>query len=134
MGTTTNSVSLMWGAATDNVGVTSYRVYRDGAEIARTTGLTYEASALKPNTAYTFTVRAVDAAGNISPSSNALRITTKAAPTPTPTPTATTWDSRAAYKVGDVVTHEGATYRCIQSYQGWGDPNWILAPSLWTRV
>ena len=62
-------------------------------------------------------------------------------PTPTPTPSGSSpsagtplWSSTGRYRVGDVVTYRGVTYRCIQGYQGYGDPNWILAPSLWTRV
>lgn len=60
------------------------------------------------------------------------------APAPTPTPTATStiaaWDSRAAYKIGDLVTYQGSTYRCIEAYQGYGDPSWITAPDLWVKV
>lgn len=58
------------------------------------------------------------------------------APTPTPSPTSTiaAWDSRAAYKIGDLVTYQGATYRCIEAYQGYGDPSWITAPDLWVKV
>jgi len=134
MGTTESSVSLMWGAATDNVGVTGYRVYRNGTQIAQVTGTIYNSTGLNPGTSYSYTVRAVDAAGNVSTPSNTLTISTQAAPAPAPAPTATAWNSRSAYTLGDVVTYQGATYRCIQSYQGWGDPNWILAPSLWTRI
>lgn len=62
-----------------------------------------------------------------------------AVPTPTASPTAPTaeasaWVATARYRKGDLVTYRGATYRCIQDYQGYGDPNWILAPSLWSRV
>ncbi len=35
------SVALEWGAAADNVGVVGYSVWRDGSEIATTTGTTY---------------------------------------------------------------------------------------------
>ena len=55
-------------------------------------------------------------------------------PTPEPTPGAEQWSDRGAYAKGDRVTFNGATYECIQGYQGWGDPNWINAPSLWTQV
>jgi chitin-binding protein len=44
------------------------------------------------------------------------------------------WDSRATYAAGAIVTHSGVTYRAVQSHTGIGDPNWILAPSLWQRV
>ena len=65
--------------------------------------------------------------------------TSTVAPTPTASPTAqptgaSSWVATARYRKGDLVTYRGATYRCIQAYQGYGDPNWILAPSLWSRV
>lgn len=150
MGETTSSISLMWGAATDNVAVAQYRIFRNGVEVARVSGTTHKDTGLAAGTTYSYQVRAVDAAGNVSPASNTLTVATKAAatptPSPTPTPTPTTppvtppvsgaseWNSRAAYVKGDRVTYQGATYVCIQNYQGWGDPNWILAPSLWTKI
>lgn len=136
MGETSSSVSLMWGASTDNVGVTGYRVYRDGYEVARVTGTMFNDKGLTSGVNYKYEVRAVDAAGNVSAASNTLSVTTKVepAPTPTPTPGISEWNSRAAYVKGDRVTFQGVTYECIQNYQGWGDPNWIYAPSLWKKV
>lgn len=60
-------ISLSWSASTDNVGVTSYQVYRGSELIADSvTGTTYTVSGLAPNTGYSFTVVARDAAGNVS--------------------------------------------------------------------
>jgi hypothetical protein len=74
--------TLSWGAATDDVGVTGYRVVRDGVTLPGTvSGLTYAESGLSPSTSYSYIVRAVDAAGNVGPDSNVLTITTAAAPT-----------------------------------------------------
>ncbi|MFG3283423.1 glycosyl hydrolase family 18 protein [Streptomyces sp. NPDC048111] len=75
---TSTSVSLAWGAATDNVGVVAYGVYRDGI-LATTVGApatTATVTGLTPSTKYTFTVRARDAADNASPPSAALSVTT----------------------------------------------------------
>ncbi|MYT42145.1 chitinase, partial [Streptomyces sp. SID5471] len=75
---TSSSVSLAWDKATDNVGVVAYDVYR-GAELATTVpGSTTSATVggLTPATAYTFSVKARDAAENASPASNALTVTT----------------------------------------------------------
>ncbi|MER5886636.1 glycosyl hydrolase family 18 protein [Streptomyces sp. NPDC001941] len=72
------SVSLAWGAATDNQGVVAYDVYRDGA-LARTvpaSATTAVVDGLSPATTYAFTVRARDAADNTSPASNSLSVTT----------------------------------------------------------
>lgn len=89
------SVSLAWDASTDNVGVKSYDVYREGVIIGNTSITTYTASGLTPAKTYKFYVRAKDAAGNVSSPSNTLTVTTSQSepvpsPTPTPTPTPTT--------------------------------------------
>ncbi|MFB6598214.1 glycoside hydrolase family 6 protein [Streptomyces diastaticus] len=70
------SVSLSWTAATDDTGVTGYDVYRDGARVGSTTTTAYADSGLAPGTSYAYTVRAKDAAGNVSPSSASLAATT----------------------------------------------------------
>ncbi|MFB6552777.1 glycoside hydrolase family 6 protein [Streptomyces sp. NPDC056405] len=78
--TTTTSVSLSWSASSDDTGVTGYDVYRGNARIntAPVTGTTYTDSGLSADTAYAYTVRARDAAGNTSPASSAVSARTKA--------------------------------------------------------
>ncbi|NEY31473.1 chitinase [Streptomyces sp. PRKS01-65] len=71
-GTSATSVSLAWNASTDNVGVTGYDVYRDGALATSVTGTTATVSGLTPSTEYRFTVRARDRAGNVSADSAAV--------------------------------------------------------------
>lgn len=75
---TQTSVNLSWTASTDNVGVTSYDVYQGSSVIQTVTGTTASVTGLTANTAYTFSVKARDAAGNISPSSNIVNVTTLA--------------------------------------------------------
>ena len=77
---TTTTVSLSWSASTDNVGVTGYRVYNGGSQVATTSGTSATVTGLSPATGYTFTVKAVDAAGNVSTASNAVTMTTPAPP------------------------------------------------------
>lgn len=77
-GTTQTSTNLAWSGATDNVGVTGYDVYRNGTFLASTTTTTYAATGLTASTAYTFYVRAKDAAGNVSANSNTVNVTTLA--------------------------------------------------------
>ncbi|ESP99428.1 MULTISPECIES: glycoside hydrolase family 6 protein [Streptomyces] len=74
--TSATTVSLAWTAATDDTGVTGYDVYRDGTRIGSTTTTAYADSGLTSGTAYTYTVRAKDAAGNVSPPSASLAATT----------------------------------------------------------
>ncbi len=76
-GTTANSVSLAWNASTDNVGVTGYNVYRGGVQVGSPTGTTFTDTGLSAATAYSYTVRARDAANNISAASTAVTGTTQ---------------------------------------------------------
>jgi chitodextrinase len=75
---TASSATLSWTASTDNVGVTGYRVYRNGNQIGITTSTSYSDSGLSASTAYAYTVRAYDAAGNLSSASATLNVTTQA--------------------------------------------------------
>jgi hypothetical protein len=63
------------------VGVTGYDVLRNGTVVGTATGTTYTASGLSASTAYTFAVRAYDAAGNRSASSASVTVTTASATT-----------------------------------------------------
>ena len=71
-------VLLAWQAATDNVGVTGYRVFRDGVQIATPATNTYSDATVAASSNYSYTVAAVDAAGNASPPSSAAPETTPA--------------------------------------------------------
>jgi len=73
---TQTSVNLSWTASTDNVGVTSYDVYQGTSVIQTVTGTTASVTGLTANTTYSFSVKAKDAAGNVSPSSNVVNVTT----------------------------------------------------------
>jgi hypothetical protein len=76
------SVALSWSASTDNVGVTSYLIQRNGAVIATVTAPTtsYTDTTAAANTSYSYQVLARDAAGNTSSASTAVSVTTPAAP------------------------------------------------------
>jgi trimeric autotransporter adhesin len=75
-GTTTTTTNLSWTAASDNVGVTGYDVYRGTTLLGTTTSTTYSVTGLTAATTYSFSVRAKDAAGNVSASSSAVSVTT----------------------------------------------------------
>src|SRR5205807_1382839 len=68
-GTTENSASLSWDASTDNVGVTGYDVYNGATLATSVTGTSATVTGLHADTEYTFTIKAKDAAGNVSPAS-----------------------------------------------------------------
>ena len=77
-GTTQTTTNLSWSGATDNVAVTSYDVYQGASLIASVATTSYTVSGLTASTAYTFSIRSKDAAGNISAPSNIVNVTTLA--------------------------------------------------------
>jgi glycosidase len=83
------SVVLTWEPSTDDKGVTKYQVTRDGGTrgtVVTDVGSTvFSEAGLEAKTTYTYTVKAVDAAGNVSAASAAARATTGERP-PTPAP------------------------------------------------
>jgi hypothetical protein len=64
---TTDSISLSWTASTDNIGVTGYKISRNGSLITTATQTTFKDVGLNPDTSYSYSIVAVDAAGNVSP-------------------------------------------------------------------
>jgi Zn-dependent metalloprotease len=73
---TQTTLSLSWNASTDNVGVTGYDVFQGATNIGSVTGTSANITGLSPSTAYSFKVRAHDAAGNNSGFSNTVNVTT----------------------------------------------------------
>ncbi len=65
-----NEIVVVWEAASDNIGVTTYEIYRDGVLIADTPFPVYTDSNLMTGVDYRYTVVAIDASGNQSATSN----------------------------------------------------------------
>ncbi|MDR4138646.1 M60 family metallopeptidase [Bacillus cereus] len=123
---TSNSVELKWNPSTDNVGVKEYQVLRDGQLIQTVQETTFIDQNLTANKDYKYAVKAVDAAGNTSIQSNILLVKTK-----DQNVSYEKWDPKKTYTKGDKVEHQGKVYEAVQNHQGYGDPNWIFALSLW---
>ncbi|MFK4067238.1 fibronectin type III domain-containing protein [Streptomyces sp. NPDC029674] len=72
---------VMWNQATDDTEVTGYEVYRGAKKVKEVPGRDHmvDVVGLKPSATYTFTVRARDAAGNVSEDSKELSVTMPAA-------------------------------------------------------
>ncbi|MFD8719334.1 fibronectin type III domain-containing protein [Streptomyces sp. NPDC059629] len=72
------AVQLSWDSSTDDRAVLSYDVYQGDARIHSVGGnqTATVVTGLRPGTRYVFTVRARDAADNLSPASSAVRLTT----------------------------------------------------------
>jgi hypothetical protein len=62
------------------VGVTGYRVLRNGTQVGAPSGTSFQDVTVAPSSTYSYTVRAVDAAGNVSAPSSAASVTTPAPP------------------------------------------------------
>ena len=86
IGTDPTTIDISWHAASDNIGVTGYRLFRDGVQIAVVPTTAYTDQGLTPATSYTYTVQAIDAAGNSSALSAPASAGTAPSPT-TPDPT-----------------------------------------------
>ena len=86
---TTTTAKVTWTAPTDNVGVAGYNVYVNDSETpvngeTLVTGTEYELKDLTAGTGYTVTVKAVDAAGNVSDGAAHTFTTNNAADTEAP--------------------------------------------------
>src|SRR5262249_35096363 len=78
-------IDLAWSASTDNVGVTGYQILRNGTQVGTSTTTSFSDTGLSPGTGYSYTVRAVDAAGNQSALSDPAGATTLTPDTTPPT-------------------------------------------------
>ena len=65
-----SALDVAWTASTDDSGPITYQVLRDGSVVASAVSTTtYRDSGLAAGTTYSYTVRAADGAGNVSPAS-----------------------------------------------------------------
>jgi len=122
-----NQINLAWTAATDNAGVTGYRLERcQGAgcnafaEIAAPPSVSFNDSSVVPGTSYGYRVRAVDAAGNLGGYSNVASASTSSG---TPPP------SSIAFVQGNYATPQSPTSTVSVKYaaaQNSGDLNVVI--------
>jgi chitodextrinase len=109
-GTTQTTTNLTWSGATDNVAVTGYDVFRNGTLIgSATTATTFSVTGLTASTVYSFTVKSKDAAGNVSPDSNSVSVTTLAPAPDTTAPTAPTLVAAGTTITSTNLSWSGAT-------------------------
>jgi len=108
-GTTTTTTTLTWTASTDNVAVTGYNVYQGTTLLGTATSTTYNVTGLTGATTYSFSVKAKDAAGNLSASSNVVSVTTLTPVPDTTAPTAATLSAAGTTSTSTNLSWTGAT-------------------------
>ena len=101
--------NLAWSASTDNVGVTGYIVRRNGVQVATPATTSFADTGLSAATTYSYTVAARDAAGNISPNSTSVSVTTASAADTTPPTTPTGLTATAAGPTGANLSWSAST-------------------------
>ena len=74
-------IAITWEPSDDNVGVSWYEVFANGDSVGTATIPAFMIADLAPNTPYDITVKAVDASGNKSASSEELSVTTTSSAT-----------------------------------------------------
>ncbi|MBA8862893.1 chitin-binding protein [Ochrobactrum anthropi] len=132
---TPKSVSLMWSKSVSPSTLTNYIVYCDGREVQRVSAseTSCEATGLTPSTAYRFFVAALDSKGRMSVPSNVLSVKTNP-PVESGLPE---WKLNGSYKTNDIVSHNGAKWRCLQAHIAYSEA-WAPGASdsavLWQRA
>jgi len=128
-----SQINLSWAASSDNVGVSGYRVYRDGTQIATTSTTFFSNTGLSPSTTYSYAVAAFDAAGNLSAQSGPASATTLAAADTTPPTVSITAPINGATIKGTVTVSANASDNVgVVGVQFFGDDGKALAPEVTT--
>ena len=72
----TTTITFAWAESTDNVAVDHYQIYRDGTKVGESETTAHTDTGLEMGKSYSYTVKAVDARGNTSDSSDAASLST----------------------------------------------------------
>ncbi|MDU8500112.1 glycosyl hydrolase family 18 protein [Pseudomonas syringae] len=117
---TATSASLGWTASTGPHPIKQYVVYRDHVLIATVTPpqTNYTDAGLTPETTYSYLVGARDENGGLSAESEILSVTTKS----DGGGDVTEWKTGTNYAAGQLVNHQGISYRCLQAHKS--IPEW----------
>lgn len=74
------SVKLSWSPSVDLVGVSGYKIYRDSVEAGSSATVSFSDTKIVAGVSYNYTVKAYDAAGNVSGASNVVTAVIPQAP------------------------------------------------------
>ncbi|MDX6402109.1 MAG: hypothetical protein QOF27_2715, partial [Gaiellaceae bacterium] len=111
--------ALTWTAANDTGGsnLAGYRVYRDGAQIAQTSALTFADASLAVDGSYAYVVRAIDGAGNLGPPSPTRTIQVDQTPPPAPIHLVAASPANVVSFSWDATADAGASGSGVASYR-----------------
>jgi chitodextrinase len=130
---TQTSVTLTWGASTDNIGVAGYAAWATDhtSVIARTTQTSVTVQGLRPGTSYRFVVQAHDARFNWSWPSDPVTVTTQRELNPPTTPSGLTVEA---------VDNSKVLLQWTSSTDDWGPVRYevlvdgVPTPNAWSTV
>ena len=86
-GFSSTQVNLSWNPSSDNVSVAGYRVFRNATQVGSPGTTLFQDTGLQPATTYSYTVAAIDGAGNMSAQSAPVNGTTQSSPPDNTPPT-----------------------------------------------
>ncbi|OON41359.1 hypothetical protein BTJ39_05195 [Izhakiella australiensis] len=132
-GISQTSVQLKWQAASDNVAVTGYRVWRDNKLVHTGAHTQWTDSSLKAGSTYHYQISAVDAAGNQSVKGPSITVKTDAQPDnggPDNGGDHSQWSSQTIYHGGEVVSWKGKQYKA----KWWTQNNEPGASDVWQSM
>ncbi|KWT08424.1 chitinase [Pseudomonas syringae pv. avii] len=117
---TAYSVSLEWTAPSGPHRIKQYIVYRNRMRLITVTApqTTYTDAGLTPETDYVYEISAQDKDDAVSAGSESLTVTTEL----DSGGNVTVWAPGVQYQAGNEVTHQGISYRCLQSHKS--IPEW----------
>jgi hypothetical protein len=124
--TSGTSIALEWTPAVDDFAVASYRIARDGTQIGAPTATTFSETGLPPGGTVTYSVSAVDTAGNVgSPATVSVTLPDTAAPSAPVNVTArVSLDGQVHIAWGGSTDNVGVTsYRILRAGTGIGQVN-----------
>jgi chitodextrinase len=125
--TTETTTDLSWNTSNDNIGVTGYDIYQNGAFLVNSASITYQVTGLISSTPYSFYVIAKDAAGNSSGQSNTVNTTTQDPPdTEAPSTPANLVAANTTFESTDLSWDVSTDNVDVTGYDIYQDGNFII--------
>ncbi|GMC04600.1 chitinase [Enterococcus thailandicus] len=125
---TANSLTLAWDNNAPEEEVTTYEIYRENKKVATTTDNQFTDQNLTPETTYMYQIKAVNRVGLSDFSQQVTGTTTS------DSGQVGEWKVGVTYHIGDIVTHQGHQYKCLQEHTSISVWSPDQAPALWEKL